>query len=52
MAPLQVTEMAPGTQLTTDDDIIDWVKSAAETTYHPVEADGAVRAARMLADLL
>ena len=36
MAPLQVTEMAPGTDRTTDEDIIDWVKSAAETTYHPV----------------
>jgi choline dehydrogenase len=36
MAPLQVTEVAPGTDRTTDDEIIDWVKSAAETTYHPV----------------
>jgi choline dehydrogenase len=36
MAPLQVTEAAPGTDRTTDDEIIDWVKSAAETTYHPV----------------
>jgi choline dehydrogenase len=36
MAPLQVTEFAPGAERTTDDEIIDWVKSAAETTYHPV----------------
>jgi choline dehydrogenase len=36
MAPLQVTEAAPGTERTTDDEIIDWVKRAAETTYHPV----------------
>jgi choline dehydrogenase len=36
MGPLQVTEAAPGAERTTDDEIIDWVKSAAETTYHPV----------------
>ena len=36
MAPLQVTEIAPGADRTTDDEILDWVKSAAETTYHPV----------------
>ena len=36
MAPLEVTEAAPGAERTTDDEIIDWVKSAAETTYHPV----------------
>jgi choline dehydrogenase len=36
MAHLQVTEMAPGATQTTDDAIIDWVKRAAETTYHPV----------------
>jgi choline dehydrogenase len=36
MAPMQVTEMAPGRERTTDDEIIDWVKRAAETTYHPV----------------
>jgi choline dehydrogenase-like flavoprotein len=36
MAPLQLTEVAPGTDRTTDDEIIDWVKGAAETTYHPV----------------
>ncbi len=36
MAPLQVTEAAPGADRTTDDEILDWVKGAAETTYHPV----------------
>ena len=36
LAPLQVSEIAPGEKLTTDNEIIDWVKRAAETTYHPV----------------
>jgi choline dehydrogenase len=36
LADLQVTEIAPGTTQTTDDEILDWVKRAAETTYHPV----------------
>jgi len=36
MAPLRVTEIAPGASQTTDDEILDWVKRAAETTYHPV----------------
>src|SRR6266566_5003274 len=36
MAPFQVTEVAPGANRTTDDEILDWVKKAAETTYHPV----------------
>lgn len=36
MAPLRVTEVAPGTDRQSDDEIIDWVKRAAETTYHPV----------------
>jgi choline dehydrogenase len=36
MTPLQVTEIAPGPQRTTDEELIDWVKQAAETTYHPV----------------
>ncbi len=36
MAPLQVTERAPGKSRTTDDEILDWVKKSAETTYHPV----------------
>jgi choline dehydrogenase len=36
MAPLQLTEEAPGAHRKTDDEIIEWVKAAAETTYHPV----------------
>jgi choline dehydrogenase len=36
MAPLQLTEAAPGANRTTDDEILAWVKQAAETTYHPV----------------
>ena len=36
MAPLQVTEAAPGSDRTSDEEILDWVKGAAETTYHPV----------------
>jgi choline dehydrogenase len=36
LAHLQVSEIAPGTERTTDDAILDWVKQAAETTYHPV----------------
>jgi choline dehydrogenase len=36
MALFQVSEVVPGTDLTTDDEILDWVKQAAETTYHPV----------------
>ena len=36
MAALQVSEVAPGADRTTDDDILNWVKKAAETTYHPV----------------
>jgi len=36
MAPLRVSEIAPGTERESDDEIIDWVKKAGETTYHPV----------------
>jgi choline dehydrogenase len=36
MAPLRVSEVAPGPDRQSDDEIIDWVKAAAETTYHPV----------------
>ncbi|MFM9942465.1 MAG: GMC family oxidoreductase [Hyphomicrobiaceae bacterium] len=36
MAALQVSEIAPGAARTSDDEIIAWVKAAAETTYHPV----------------
>ena len=34
--PLQMSEIAPGRHRTTDDEILDWVRNAAETTYHPV----------------
>jgi choline dehydrogenase len=36
MADMQVREIAPGAPRTTDDQILDWVKQAGETTYHPV----------------
>ena len=36
MAPLKVSEIAPGTSRTTDAEIIEWVRQTAETTYHPV----------------
>ncbi len=32
----QLTELAPGRDRVTDEEILDWVKGAAETTYHPV----------------
>ena len=36
MTALQMSEIAPGADRTTDDEILDWVRNAAETTYHPV----------------
>src|SRR5205085_11137582 len=36
LAPLQVTEEVPGKDRQTDDEILDWVNGAAETTYHPL----------------
>ena len=36
MTPLQMSEIAPSADRTTDDEILDWVRNAAETTYHPV----------------
>jgi len=33
---LQVKEIAPGADAKTDDEILDWVRRAGETTYHPV----------------
>jgi choline dehydrogenase len=36
MTSFQLGEVAPGADRTTDDEILDWVKKAAETTYHPV----------------
>ncbi len=29
-------EIAPGAHLQTDDELLDWVRNTAETTYHPV----------------
>jgi choline dehydrogenase len=36
MAPLLVREIGPGVSRNTDDEIVEWVKQVAETTYHPV----------------
>jgi choline dehydrogenase len=36
LAPMRVSEVAPGATQTTDDEILDWVRRAGETTYHPV----------------
>ncbi|MEZ5851857.1 MAG: GMC family oxidoreductase N-terminal domain-containing protein [Hyphomicrobiaceae bacterium] len=36
MAALQTSEIAPGADRQTDDEILDWVRKAGETTYHPV----------------
>ena len=36
MAPLQVSELAPGADAQSDDEILAWVRAAGETTYHPV----------------
>ena len=36
LAGFQMSETAPGSERTSDDEILDWVKGAAETTYHPV----------------
>jgi choline dehydrogenase len=36
LGPMKVTEIAPGASQTSDGEILDWVRQAAETTYHPV----------------
>src|SRR5690349_18634471 len=36
MAPFKLSEQAPGPARQTDEQIIEWVKATAETTYHPV----------------
>ena len=36
LAHLDVSELAPGQDLTRDDEILDWIKDVGETTYHPV----------------
>ncbi|UYN97156.1 MAG: GMC family oxidoreductase N-terminal domain-containing protein [Enhydrobacter sp.] len=36
MKPLELTEIGPGPERTTDEQILDWVRRVGETTYHPV----------------
>ncbi|MBX3499361.1 MAG: GMC family oxidoreductase N-terminal domain-containing protein [Alphaproteobacteria bacterium] len=36
MAPLKLSELSPGPAAQGDDEILDWVRRTAETTYHPV----------------
>ena len=36
LVPLGVSELAPGAELTKDDEILSWIKDVGETTYHPV----------------
>ncbi len=36
LAPMRIAEIAPGTARESDDEILDWVRAAGETTYHPV----------------
>jgi choline dehydrogenase len=36
MSDVVADEIAPGTQYQSDDEILDWVRNNAETTYHPV----------------
>jgi choline dehydrogenase len=36
MTPFKLTEQAPGPERQSDEQIIEWVKATAETTYHPV----------------
>jgi len=36
LAALKVRELAPGPERRSDDEILQWVRQAAETTYHPV----------------
>jgi choline dehydrogenase len=36
LASMQVRELGPGRERTTDEEILDWVRQVGETTYHPV----------------
>ena len=36
MAKLQISEIGPGTELSSDQEILDWARRVGETTYHPV----------------
>jgi len=36
LAPMQISEVAPGQHRKTDEEIVAWAKEVGETTYHPV----------------
>ena len=36
MAGIATDEIAPGVNISADDELLDWVRNNAETTYHPV----------------
>ncbi|MBV8413502.1 MAG: GMC family oxidoreductase N-terminal domain-containing protein [Alphaproteobacteria bacterium] len=36
MAAIATDEIAPGVNISADDELLDWVRNNAETTYHPV----------------
>ncbi len=36
MRDIATDEIAPGVTIQSDDELLDWVKQNAETTYHPV----------------
>jgi choline dehydrogenase len=36
MRNIATDEMAPGVNIQSDDELLDWVRNNAETTYHPV----------------
>ena len=36
MADIATDEIAPGVNISADDELLDWVRNNAETTYHPV----------------
>ena len=36
MQRIATSEIAPGVKIQTDDELLDWVRQNAETTYHPV----------------
>ena len=36
MRGIATDEIAPGVNIQTDDELLDWVRNNAETTYHPV----------------
>jgi choline dehydrogenase len=36
MRDIATDEMAPGVAIQSDDELLDWVRDNAETTYHPI----------------